>query len=158
MHIRTVIDYNTVCILYLAEVYARRELCQRSIPSMCRCHDGKRQFVCKSINEYMHVIAPSTMVSIKDAKNQRSDINVEGTIKSKSEPRTVKTRYGETEVCDAYLEDEVGDRIRLSLWGNDIEKIKEGDKVSIQGGYTTTFRNEVQLNIPKKTGKLEVIG
>ena len=94
------------------------------------------------------------MGSIADAKNQRSDINVEGTIEDKGEPRTVNTKYGETQVCDAYLSDETG-RIKLSLWGEDIEKVNNGDKVSIQGGYTTTFRNEVQLNVPKKNGKMD---
>ena len=96
------------------------------------------------------------MVSIADAKNQRSDINVEGAIEDKGEPRTVNTKYGETQVCDAYVSDGT-DRIKLSLWGDNIEKINNGDKVSIQGAYTSTFKNEVQLNVPKKNGKLEVI-
>ncbi len=96
------------------------------------------------------------MVSISEAKNIRSDINVEGTIEDKGEPRTVNTKYGETQVCDAYLTDGT-DRIKMSLWGDDIEKVNNGDKVSIQGAYTSTFKNEVQLNVPKKNGKLEII-
>lgn len=98
------------------------------------------------------------MASIKEAKNQRNNIDVEGTIKDVSEPRTVTTRYGESQVCDAYLEDDSGDRIKLSLWGDDIKKVKNDDKVSIKGGYTNTFRNELQLNIPRKSGELKVIG
>ena len=98
------------------------------------------------------------MASIKEAKNQRNNIDVEGTIKDLSEPRTVTTRYGESQVCDAYLEDDSGDRIKLSLWGDDIKKVKNDDKVSIKGGYTNTFRNELQLNIPRKSGELKVIG
>ena len=98
------------------------------------------------------------MASIKEAKNQRNNIDVEGTIKDISEPRTVTTRYGESQVCDAYLEDDSGDRIKLSLWGDDIKKVKNEDKVSITGGYTNTFRNELQLNIPRKSGELKVIG
>jgi len=34
--------------------------------------------------------------------------------------------------------------------------VKNGDMVSLEGGYTTTFRNEVQLNKGRKDGKLEV--
>ena len=94
--------------------------------------------------------------SIADARNQRSDINIEGTIEDKGEPRTVNTKYGETQVCDAYISDGT-ERMKLSLWGEDIEKISNGDRVSIQGGYTTTFRNEVQLNVPKNKGSLKVI-
>ena len=95
-------------------------------------------------------------MTIEDAKNQRSDITLQGTIEEKGDPRTVNTKYGETQVCDSYLVDESG-RIKLTLWGEDIEKVKNGDTVSIQGAYTTTFRNEVQLNVPKKNGKLEVV-
>jgi len=95
-------------------------------------------------------------MTIEDAKNQRSDITLQGTIEEKGEARTVNTKYGETQVCDSYLKDETG-RIKLTLWGEDIEKVKNGDTVSIQGAYTTTFRNEVQLNVPKKNGKLEVV-
>ncbi len=96
------------------------------------------------------------MVNIKNAKNRRSDIEVEGTIEDLSEPRTVTTKYGQAEVCDAYLVDEE-DRIKLSLWGDDIKKVKNGDRVSIKGAYTNTYKNEVQLSIPRKNGILEVI-
>jgi hypothetical protein len=34
--------------------------------------------------------------------------------------------------------------------------VNNGDAVSLEGGYTTTFRNEVQLNKGRKDGKLEV--
>ena len=97
------------------------------------------------------------MVTISEAKNQRSDINVDGTIASKEEPREVKTRYGLAKVCNVYLTDDEGGRIKMSLWGDDIEKFNNGDRVRVTGGYTSTFRNEVQLNIPKKTGSLEKI-
>ena len=78
----------------------------------------------------------TAMATIKDAKNQRNDINVEGTIQDMSDPRTVSTRYGDAQVCDAYLVDDT-DKIKISLWGDDIKKVKNGDRVSIQGGYTT---------------------
>ena len=95
------------------------------------------------------------MVSIADAKKpDANDISVEGTIEDKGEARTVNTKYGETKVCDAYISDGI-DRIKLSLWGEDIEKFNNGDTVSVEGGYTTTFRDQVQLNVPKNKGKLE---
>jgi len=34
--------------------------------------------------------------------------------------------------------------------------VKNGDEDHLEGGYTTTFRNEVQLNKGRKDGKLEV--
>ena len=95
-------------------------------------------------------------MTVEEAKNKRSDFSLEGKIEEKGEARTVNTKYGETQLCDSYIVDATG-RIKLTLWGDDAEKIKNGDTVSIQGAYTTTFRNEVQLNVPKKNGKLEVV-
>ena len=54
------------------------------------------------------------------------------------------------------MEDESG-RIKLTLWGEDTEKVKNGDEVKLEGGYTTTFREVVQLNKGRKDGKLEVL-
>ena len=95
------------------------------------------------------------MTTCEEAKNMRSGINVQGKIEGKGEVRTVTTKFGERKVCNAYLEDESG-RIKLTLWGEDAEKVKDGDCISIEGGYTTTFRNEIQLNNPRN-GKIEKI-
>ena len=95
-------------------------------------------------------------MNIEEAKNQTSDISLEGKIEEKGEAREVNTKYGPTQVCDSYIVDETG-RIKLTLWGDDIKKVNNGDMVSIQGAYITTFRNEKQLNVPKKNGKLDKI-
>jgi len=96
------------------------------------------------------------MTTIAEAKDMKSGINVQGKIRDKGEVRTVTTKFGETKVCDAFLEDESGS-IKLTLWADDTEKVKNGDEVKLEGGYTTTFRNEVQLNKGRKDGKLEVL-
>ena len=96
------------------------------------------------------------MTTVKEAKDMKSGINVQGKIRDKGEIRTVTTKFGETKVCDSWLEDESG-RIKLTLWADDTEKVKNGDEVKLEGGYTTTFRNEVQLNKGRKDGKLEVL-
>ena len=95
------------------------------------------------------------MTTCEEAKQMRSGINVQGKIVDKGEVRTVTTKFGETKVCDAYLVDDSGE-IKLTLWADDTEKVKDGDTVSLEGGYTTTFRNEIQLNKGRKDGKLEV--
>ena len=96
------------------------------------------------------------MTTCEEAKQMRSGINVQGKIERKGEIRTVTTKFGETKVCDAYLADDSGS-IKLTLWADDTEKVKDGDMVSVEGGYTTTFKNEIQLNKGRKDGKLEVI-
>ena len=96
------------------------------------------------------------MTTCEEAKQMRTGITIQAKIVDKGEVRTVNTKFGETKVCDAYLEDESG-RIKLTLWADDTEKVNNGDTVSLEGGYTTTFRNEVQLNKGRKDGKLEVL-
>ena len=96
------------------------------------------------------------MTTCEEARQMRSGIKVQGKIERKGELTTEHTKFGETKVCDAYLADDSGS-IKLTLWAEDTEKVKDGDMVSIEGGYTTTFRNEIQLNKGRKDGKLEVI-
>ena len=96
------------------------------------------------------------MTTCEEAKQMRSGINIQAKIVDKGEVRTVNTKFGETKVCDAYLADDSGS-IKLTLWADDTEKVKDGDTVSITGGYTTEFRNETQLNKGRKDGKLEII-
>ena len=96
------------------------------------------------------------MTTIAEAKDMKSGINVQGKIRDKGEIRTVTTKFGETKVCDAWLEDET-DSIKLTLWAEDTEKVKNGDEVKLEGGYTTTFREVIQLNKGRKDGKLEVL-
>lgn len=96
------------------------------------------------------------MISIKEAKSRRDNIDVEGTIEDLSEPRTVKTRYGEQQVCDAYISDG-NDRIKISLWEDNIKKVSNGDRVQVLGGYTSEFRNEIQLNVPRNNGEIKVV-
>ncbi len=97
-----------------------------------------------------------SMVTAEQAKNLRSNINIEGKIKDKQEPRTVNLRTGgTTEVCDMLLQDSEDGEIKLTLWGDEIEKVSDGDTVRVTNGYTKPFRGEVGLSIGKY-GKLEI--
>jgi len=84
-------------------------------------------------------------ISISQVQNQRNKINTRGTLKSKGEVRNVNMRAGGTiDVCDAVLSDDSGE-IKLTLWGEDISKVKEGDTIVIKNGYTNSFKGEVSL-------------
>ncbi|MEX0656493.1 MAG: DNA-binding protein [Nitrosopumilaceae archaeon] len=97
------------------------------------------------------------MVTAEQAKNMRSGINIEGTVERKGEPRTVNMKSGGTiQVCDAFLIDETGGEIKLTLWGDEVDQVKDGSKVKIENGYTTSFKGEVSLT-KGKYGKLEII-
>ena len=96
------------------------------------------------------------MVNTEEAKKMASGIDIKGTIRDKEEIKTVNTRNGKSKVCGAYLEDDIG-RIKITLWGDDTERVKDGDVVEFGGAYTTEFRGEKQLQKGRNSGKLEVI-
>ncbi len=97
------------------------------------------------------------MVTADQAKNMRSGINMEGTVERKGEPRTVNMKSGGTiQVCDAFLIDETGGEIKLTLWGDEVDKVQDGTKIKIENGYTTSFKGEVSLT-KGKFGKLEIL-
>jgi replication factor A1 len=86
-------------------------------------------------------------MNIGDLKAGMRGVSVEGTIDNLTEPRTVNLRAGGTaQVADAIISDETGS-IKLSLWDDQINMVKQGDRVSIENGYTQAFRGENSLNI-----------
>jgi replication factor A1 len=93
-------------------------------------------------------------MKISEIKSGMSNVSVEAKVIDISEARDVQTRYGSRSVADATLEDGTG-QINLSLWQDQINSVKIGDKVVVTGAYTTEFRDRLQLNIPR-AGKIEV--
>jgi replication factor A1 len=83
-------------------------------------------------------------------------VNVLAKIVSKSEVRNITAgRDGEAhKVSDALVGDETG-CIYLTLWDDNIEKVKEGDTVNVKNGYINLFRGNMRLNVGRY-GTLEV--
>ena len=97
------------------------------------------------------------MVTAEQAKNMRGSVDIEGTVERKGEPRTVNMKSGgEIDVCDAFLIDEEGGDIKLTLWGDDIPKVNNGTKIKITNGYTNSFKGEVSLT-KGKFGKMDIL-
>jgi replication factor A1 len=93
-------------------------------------------------------------MKVTDLKPGMRGINIEGKIESITESRTVNVRSGGTaQVADAIISDETGS-IKVSLWDDQINMVKQGDKVYIENGYTQEFRGENSLNIGRY-GKLK---
>jgi replication factor A1 len=97
-------------------------------------------------------------VDTKIAKlNPRSRAaNVVAKVISKGEVREVTSRKDGSShrVCDVLVGDETG-CIYLSLWNEDIDKVSEGDTISIKNGYVKTFRGKMRLNVGRY-GTLEI--
>ena len=93
-------------------------------------------------------------MKIGELKAGMRGVSVTGNIDSLAEARTVNLRTGGTaQVADAVISDETGS-IKLSLWDDQINIVKQGDRISIENGYTQAFRGENNLNIGKY-GKLK---
>ncbi|MFC1686038.1 OB-fold nucleic acid binding domain-containing protein [Nanoarchaeota archaeon] len=95
-------------------------------------------------------------MKISEIQGNQGKIDVEGDVVEISEPREFE-KYGKTlRVATAILKDDSG-TVKLTLWNEEIGKIKKGDRVAVKNGYARTFRDEVQLTAGK-FGKMEVVG
>jgi replication factor A1 len=95
-------------------------------------------------------------MNIRDLRDGMRRVDAEGEISEISDPRTVNLRTGEqAKVADCMLRDESG-VIKLSLWDDQIDQVRQGSKVRVSNGYTNSFRGELRLNVGKY-GKLEIL-
>lgn len=78
-----------------------------------------------------------------------------GEIVSIGEARQFANERGSGRVCDAALKDKTGE-VKLSLWNDQIEMVKEGDKVKIENGWCSEFKGQKQISTGK-LGKLTVV-
>lgn len=73
-------------------------------------------------------------------------VYVEGVVSDISSPREVRVgSRGRSRVANAKLSDDTGS-IQISLWDEDIDKVREGDVIRVENGYVTRFRGKAQLN------------
>ncbi len=95
-------------------------------------------------------------MKISELKPGQGNIDVEGTIKEIGEPRVFNKFGKELKVSNAVLEDDSGN-IKLTLWNDDVDRFKEGDKIKIVNGYVNEFQGEAQLT-SGKFGNMEKVG
>jgi replication factor A1 len=96
------------------------------------------------------------LVRINELTDGTKKVDAQGKITSIQAPREIHTEKGPTQTTYATLDDGTG-TIKLSLWGQHTTAVKESDKVIIQGGYVSSYKGELQLNVGK-WGKLIVNG
>jgi replication factor A1 len=87
-------------------------------------------------------------VKIGELNPSSRAVNVLAKVLSKSEVRNVAAgRDGEPhKVSDALVGDETG-CVYLTLWDDNIEKVTDGDTVTIKNGYINLFRGNMRLNV-----------
>ena len=92
-------------------------------------------------------------MKISDIKYGTRDISITAKVVEMGDIREVKTKFGRTTVLNAVVEDETG-QIKLTLWGDQIDKVKKGDNIVVEGGYVREFNGELFVNVGRN-GKLE---
>jgi replication factor A1 len=92
-------------------------------------------------------------MDIKELEPGAEELELEAEVKKIHRPRAVSTKYGQKKLTTAILADETGE-IEAVLWEDQIEKVSEGTKVRIVGGYVREWVDHLQLNIPR-SGEIE---
>jgi replication factor A1 len=89
-------------------------------------------------------------MKINELRDGMRKVSLEADVTEKSDPREVRSRYTEEvyRIADATIEDETG-TITLTLWNEDIERVRVGDRVVVENGYIKSFRDVLQLNVGK---------
>ena len=95
-------------------------------------------------------------MKISEITTGQGDIDIEAEVVSLEEPRVFNKFGKDLKVANAKIKDDSGE-IALTLWNEDINKVKPGDKIKITKGYAKEFNNEKQLTTGK-FGTLEVLG
>jgi replication factor A1 len=94
-------------------------------------------------------------MEIKDVQANQGNVDIVAVVTSKDAERSFEKFGKQGRVCNAKLKDESGE-ISLTLWNEDIDKVKPGDKVHLQNGWCSEFKGERQLS-SGKFGKIEVV-
>ncbi len=85
-------------------------------------------------------------VNVIDLKPGMENVHVVVRVLKADGPKVIRTKAGERTISEALVGDETG-KVKLTLWGRMAGSISEGDVIEITGGWTSVFKNEVQLNV-----------
>lgn len=92
-------------------------------------------------------------MKVNELKDRGSVDEITLKITSKEEPREV--RGGSLRVCNLIGEDDTG-KVTVTLWNEDIDKVKEGDTIKITKGWSQIYNDNMQVSAGR-FGALEVI-
>ena len=77
------------------------------------------------------------------------------TLKITAKGETRDVRGGTLKVCNLTGEDDTG-KVTVTLWNDDIDKVKEGDTIKISNGWSQMYQDNMQVS-PGRKGTLEVV-
>lgn len=95
-------------------------------------------------------------MAIKDLKIREGKVDIVVEVIDKGDVREFEKFGKPGRVCNAKVKDDSGE-ITLTLWNDEIDKVKIGDKIHIINGYVSEWQGEPQLTAGR-LGKMEVVG
>lgn len=94
-------------------------------------------------------------MQLKDIAPGQGKINIELEVISVDSPREFE-KFGKSgRVATALVKDDSGS-MKMTLWNEEIDKVKPGSRIKITNGYCNEFQGEKQLTAGR-FGKLEVV-
>ena len=95
-------------------------------------------------------------MKVKDLKAKQGNVDIELDILDIGPAREFQKFGKPGRVSTAIAKDETGD-VKLTLWNDEIDKLKGGDRIRITNGYVSEWQGELQVSTGRM-GKIEVIG
>ena len=96
-------------------------------------------------------------MEIKNLQARQTNVDIQLDVTEVGETRQFEKFGKPGRVATAQAKDSAGDSIKLTLWNEDIDKVKAGDKIELKNGYVSEWQGELQLTTGK-FGSFEVIG
>jgi len=93
-------------------------------------------------------------MKVKDLEPRKGVDSIHVEVIELEEPRTWSNARGSGKVASATVKDDSG-KIKATLWNQDAERVKKGDKLLIENGWVGEFQGEKQLTTGR-FGKLTV--
>lgn len=94
-------------------------------------------------------------MKISELKPKQGSVELTAEVIEVGEARTFNKFGKEGKVADAVIKDDSG-QMRLSLWNEQADKVKTGDRITIKNGYVSEWHGEMQLTTGRM-GTLEVV-
>ena len=93
-------------------------------------------------------------MKVKELEARKAVDSITVEVVNIEEPRTWSNARGSGKVASATVKDDTGE-VKATLWNDDADKVKKGDKLLIENGWVGEFQGEKQLTTGR-FGKLTV--
>src|SRR5437899_11627298 len=86
-------------------------------------------------------------MKVKDLRPESKVDAIDLTVTSKGDVREFTSRSGSVgKVCDCKAKDEDGEEVQITLWNEEIERVRPNDRVTISNGWVREWRGDRQVS------------